>query len=111
MLRVHVPLANVVDWTPESRCQTYIQPTEAVAAFRIHGSELLLLPVWHQKQKRVQAHILVCFLRDLSPLGIRLSARQQLRTAEYILTCQPRFHSLQIVSTPWMQLRIRDAIS
>ena len=53
---------NVTDWTPESLWQTYVQLTEAEAAFRIHKSELGLRPIWHQKAERVQAHILVCFL-------------------------------------------------
>ena len=39
-----------------------MQLTEAEAAFRIHKSDLQLRPVWHQKQERVEAHILVCFL-------------------------------------------------
>src|SRR5207244_756882 len=30
--------------------------------FRIHKTDLQLRPIWHQKQKRVEAHILVCFL-------------------------------------------------
>ena len=42
--------------------RTYIQLTEAEAAFRIQKSELSIRPVWHQKAERVQAHILVCFL-------------------------------------------------
>jgi transposase len=58
----YVLRTNVTDWTPESLWQTYIQLTEAEAAFRIHKSELSLRPVWHQKQDRVQAHIFVCFL-------------------------------------------------
>ena len=58
----YVLRTNVTDWTPESLWQTYIQLTEAEAAFRIHKSELSPRPVWHQKQERVQAHILVCFL-------------------------------------------------
>ena len=58
----YVLRTNVADWTPESLWQTYIQLTEAEAAFRIHKSELSLRPVWHQKEGRVQAHILVCFL-------------------------------------------------
>jgi transposase len=53
---------NVMDWTPEDLWRTYIQLTEAEAAFRIHKSDLSLRPVWHQKTERVQAHILVCFL-------------------------------------------------
>ena len=53
---------NVQDWTDEELWKTYIQLTEAEAAFRIHKSDLSLRPIWHQKQDRVLAHILVCFL-------------------------------------------------
>lgn len=53
---------NISDWTPESLWQTYIQLTEAEAAFRIQKSELSIRPIWHHKQGRVHAHILVCFL-------------------------------------------------
>jgi transposase len=42
--------------------RTYIQLTEAEAAFRIAKSDLRIRPVWHQKGERVAAHILVCFL-------------------------------------------------
>jgi len=35
---------------------------QAEAAFRTVKSDLGLRPVYHQKQDRVQAHILVCFL-------------------------------------------------
>ena len=54
--------SNVTDWTGEELWRAYIQLTEAEAAFRVHKSDLQLRPVWHQKEKRVQAHILVCFL-------------------------------------------------
>jgi len=53
---------NISDWTPESLWQTYIQLTEAEAAFRVQKSQLSIRPVWHQKKDRVQAHIVVCFL-------------------------------------------------
>ena len=36
----YVLRTNVTDWTPEALWQTYIQLTEAEAAFRIHKSEL-----------------------------------------------------------------------
>jgi len=58
----YVLRTNVVDWTPEDLWRTYIQLTEAEAAFRIQKSELAIRPVWHQRADRVQAHILVCFL-------------------------------------------------
>ena len=40
----------------------YMQLTEAELAFRIQKSDLRIRPVWHQKEDRVLAHILVCFL-------------------------------------------------
>jgi transposase len=53
---------NVSNWTPEAMWKTYIQLSEVEAAFRIHKSELTIRPIWHQREDRVQAHILVCFL-------------------------------------------------
>jgi len=53
---------NIKDWTPEDLWKAYIQLTEAEAAFRIHKQDLKLRPIWHQREDRVQAHILVCFL-------------------------------------------------
>jgi len=58
----YVLRTNVADWTPEALWRTYIQLSEAEAAFRIHKSDLSIRPIWHQKQDRVLAHILVCFL-------------------------------------------------
>jgi transposase len=58
----YVLRSNVVDWTPEELWDAYIQLTEAEAAFRIQKSDLQIRPVWHQRQDRVEAHILVCFL-------------------------------------------------
>lgn len=59
---VYVLQTNILDWTPEALWKTYIQLTEAEAAFRIHKSDLSLRPIWHQRADRVQAHILICFL-------------------------------------------------
>jgi transposase len=54
--------SNVIDWDAEQLWHAYIQLTEAEAAFRIHKGDLRIRPVWHQKEERVHAHILVCFL-------------------------------------------------
>jgi hypothetical protein len=54
--------SNVNDWTPEALWQTYVQLSDAESAFRIQKSDLSIRPIWHHKQDRVQAHILVCFL-------------------------------------------------
>jgi len=53
---------NVTDWSDEELWKAYIQLTEAEDAFRIQKSDLRIRPVWHQKEERVLAHILVCFL-------------------------------------------------
>ena len=58
----YVLRTNVGEWSEEELWRTYIQLTEAEAAFRIHKSDLSIRPIWHQKKERVQAHILVCFL-------------------------------------------------
>ncbi len=54
--------SNVKDWSDEELWKAYIQLTEAENAFRIHKTDLSLRPVWHQKEDRVRAHILVCFI-------------------------------------------------
>ena len=54
--------SNVHEWSDEELWRTYIQLTEAEAAFRIHKSDLAIRPVWHQKAERIKAHILICFL-------------------------------------------------
>jgi transposase len=54
--------SNITDWRAEELWRAYIQLTEAEAAFRIQKGDLRIRPVWHQREERVQAHILVCFL-------------------------------------------------
>ena len=60
--RKRIPRANVAGMTPAQFWKTYVQLTEAENAFRMHKSDLRLRPIWHHKTKRVEAHILVCFL-------------------------------------------------
>lgn len=54
--------SNVTDWGEEQLWRAYIQLTQAEAAFRIQKDQLAIRPIWHQREDRVQAHILVCFL-------------------------------------------------
>jgi transposase len=54
--------SNVSGWSEQELWQTYIQLTQAEAAFRIQKSELEIRPIWHHREDRVQAHIFVCFL-------------------------------------------------
>jgi transposase len=54
--------SNIHHWTDEQLWRTYIQLSEAEAAFRIQKSDLCIRPIWHHKQSRIKAHILICFL-------------------------------------------------
>ena len=54
--------SNITDWSDRELWKAYIQLTQAEAAFRIQKDQLHVRPVWHQREDRVQAHILVCFL-------------------------------------------------
>jgi len=53
---------NLNETNPATLWKRYIQLTDAEWAFRITKDELEIRPIWHQKQDRVLAHILVCFL-------------------------------------------------
>ena len=59
---VYLLRSNIDDWTDQQLWKAYIQLTQAEAAFRIHKDQLKVRPIWHQREDRVQAHILVCFL-------------------------------------------------
>lgn len=104
---------NVADWTPEELWKTYVQLTDAEAAFRICKSDLSIRPVWHQKAERVKAHIFVCFLAYVlwktlekwqSAAGLGSSPRTILEELRHI-------HSVDVVlpttSDPARELRIR----
>jgi len=53
---------NLIEADPAALWKRYIQLTDAEWAFRISKDELKIRPIWHQKEERVHAHILVCFL-------------------------------------------------
>ena len=58
----YVLRTNLCGVDPVRLWKRYIQLTDAEWAFRIAKDELCIRPVWHQKEDRVRAHILVCFL-------------------------------------------------
>ena len=53
---------NLTNVDPAALWKRYIQLTEAEWAFRITKNELEIRPIWHQREERVLAHVLVCFL-------------------------------------------------
>jgi transposase len=90
---------NIQDWTDEELWKTYIQLSEAEAAFRIHKSDLCIRPIWHHNKDRIQAHILICFLayglwKTLQKWQSRAGLGDSPRT---VLTELSRIHSADIV--------------
>jgi len=53
---------NFLEEDPRKLWQCYIQLTQAEDAFRCSKSDLGLRPLFHHKEDRVQAHILICFI-------------------------------------------------
>jgi transposase len=107
---------NVSDWTSEELWRTYIQLTEAEAAFHIHKSDLSIRPIWHQKAERVQAHILVCFLayvlwKTLEQWQQRAGLGNSPRTIlEEIGRIQSTDVVLPLADEPGRELRIRCVV-
>lgn len=112
----YVLRTNVSDWTPEELWKTYIQLTEAEAAFRIHKTELSLRPIWHQRADRVQAHILVCFLayvlwKTLEQWQMRAGLGNSPRTIlDELGAIQSADVVLPTATTPTRELRIRCVV-
>jgi transposase len=107
---------NLKEDRTEELWKKYIQLTEAEAAFRALKSELSIRPIFHQKEDRVKAHILVAFLgyalwvtfkhilkrknSDLSPARA-LALLSTLHSADIILpTTDGREIRLRRITTP-----------
>ncbi|MBN1759929.1 MAG: hypothetical protein JW863_16505 [Chitinispirillaceae bacterium] len=54
--------SNITDGDPKQLWEAYIHLTDAEEAFKINKSDLHIRPVWHQKDDRIKAHVLVCFI-------------------------------------------------
>jgi transposase len=107
---------NVQDWSDEELWRTDIQLTEAEAAFRIQKSDLAIRPIWHHKEGRIKAHILVCFLayalwKTLQQWQSRAGLGDSPRT---VLTEFSRIHAADIVlplaDASQRELRIRCVV-
>ena len=59
---VYLLRTNLPPGEPAKLWKNYIQLTEAEAAFRALKSELSIRPIFHQRERRAKAHILVAFL-------------------------------------------------
>jgi len=115
-------LAYQLDRTdPKILWNTYIQLTEVEDAFRTAKHDLGMRPIFHQKQDRTQAHILVCFLsltlwRTLqqwmkaSGLGTAprklLEAMREIKSLDVLLPAKDTTLRLRVAATPAPELKV-----
>ncbi len=106
---------------PKTLWNTYIQLTEVEDSFRTEKYDLGMRPIYHHKQDRTQAHILVCFLaltmwRTLqqwmkaSGLGTAprklLEELRELRSLDVLLPTREKTIRLRMVATPTRELKV-----
>jgi transposase len=106
---------NWVETDPKTLWNTYLQLTEVEDSFRTEKYDLGMRPIFHHKQDRTQAHILVCFLaltmwRTLqqwmkaSGLGTAprklLEELRELRSLDVLLPTRDKTVRLRMVATP-----------
>jgi hypothetical protein len=85
LLRGHLPGSVAPD--PASLWRMYMQLVAVEEAFKHFKSDLAIRPVWHQLEKRVEAHILVAFLGYalLASLRVKLQHAAPGLTARVVL--------------------------
>jgi transposase len=106
---------------PKMLWNTYIQLTEVEDSFRTEKYDLGMRPIFHHKQDRTQAHILVCFLaltmwRTLqqwmkaSGLGTAprklLEELRELKSLDVLLPTREKTIRLRMVATPARELKV-----
>jgi len=106
---------------PKTLWNTYIQLTEVEDSFRTEKYDLGMRPIFHHKQDRTQAHILVCFLaltmwRTLqqwmkaSGLGTAprklLEELRELKSLDVLLPTREKTIRLRMVATPARELKV-----
>jgi hypothetical protein len=106
LLRTNLPPSE-----PEQLWKSYIQLTEAEAAFRALKSELAIRPIFHQLERRTKAHVLVAFLGYALWVTLKhlLKAKQSPLSPARALATAATLHSADIVlpTTDGRQIRLR----
>ncbi len=112
------------NWTetdPKTVWNTYIQLTEVEDAFRTVKHDLGMRPIYHHKQDRTQAHILVCFLaltlwrtlqQWMKTAGLGTAPRRlleeirEIRSVDVLLPAKDTTLRLRVVATPPPHLKV-----
>ena len=102
---VYLLRTNCHEQDPSKLWHWYIHLTEVEDAFRTGKSDLGLRPVFHQREDRVQAHILVCFLALVMwrSLEMWLKAKGLGDCARQVLKELASIHSMDVV------LQVKDS--
>jgi len=90
---------NCTEQDPARLWRWYIHLTEVEDAFRVGKSDLGLRPVYHQREDRVQAHIMVCFLTLAMwrCLDMWLDAKHLGNCARQVIEQMATIHSMDVV--------------
>ncbi len=112
------------NWTegdPNTIWNTYIQLTEVEDSFRTEKHDLGMRPIFHQKQERTHAHILVCFLaltmwrtlqQWMKASGLGTAPRKiieelrELKSLDVLLPTREKKLRLRVVATPPKELKV-----
>jgi transposase len=112
---------NWIEADPKTLWSTYIQLTEVEDAFRTTKHDLGMRPVYHQKQDRVHAHILVCFLslamwrtlqQWMKAAGLGTAPRKlleemrEIKSLDVLLPTRDKQVRLRVVSTAPKELKV-----
>ncbi len=106
---------------PKTIWKRYIQLTEVEDAFRTEKHDLGMRPIYHQKQERTQAHIMVCFLalamwrtlqQWMKASGLGTAPRKfieeirEVKSLDVLLPAKDKTIRLRVVSTPSKELKV-----
>lgn len=73
----HLLRSNLTDTDPEKLWTMYLQLTQVEQAFKDLNGDLGVRPIYHQKDSRIEAHIMVSFLAYCVHITLREKLRRQ----------------------------------
>jgi transposase len=112
---------NWIETDPKTLWNTYIQLTEVEDSFRTMKHDMGMRPVFHQKQNRTQAHVLVCFLslalwrtlqQWMRASGLGTAPRKlieeirEIKSMDVVMPTRDKPIRLRVVATPSPELKI-----
>jgi transposase len=112
---------NWIESDPKTVWDTYIKLTEVEDSFRTEKHDLGMRPIYHRKQDRAQAHILVCFIalamwrtlqQWMKASGLGTAPRKlieelrELKSLDVLLPTRDKTIRLRMVATPEKHLKV-----